>query len=257
MMPGVETIRDVIADLRIAASFVTLLPVGSSKPAADGAIARATWALPVAGLLVGLAGALVYKISSRLGLTPNLAALLALATTALITGALHEDGLADTADGLGGGRTRERRLEIMRDSRIGTYGALALIFSVLMRAFLLAAIAVPGPVLIALVASHAAARALLPAFMQLVPPARTEGLSAGAGAGGPNTASIALALGAAALLPLGHAGAVVAAGLLLALIWAVRRQALAALGGQTGDVLGALEQLAEILVLAVACTVLV
>lgn len=142
MIPGTETIRNVIADLRIAASFVTLLPVGSSKPAADGAIARATWALPVAGLLVGLAGALVYKISSRLGLTPNLAALLALATTALITGALHEDGLADTADGLGGGRTRERKLEIMRDSRIGTYGVCALILSFGLRWSALAAIAI-------------------------------------------------------------------------------------------------------------------
>ncbi|MCJ9706777.1 adenosylcobinamide-GDP ribazoletransferase, partial [Bradyrhizobium sp. SHOUNA76] len=121
MMPRTELLKDIIADLRMAASFVTILPVASSKPAGDGAVARATWALPVAGLLVGLAGALVYKMASRFGLTPNLAALLALATTALITGALHEDGLADTADGLGGGRTRERKLEIMRDSRIGTY----------------------------------------------------------------------------------------------------------------------------------------
>src|SRR3954453_617665 len=99
MMPRDQFLRDVIADLRIAASFVTILPIGSSKPAGDGAIARATWALPIAGLLVGLAGALVYKISSRLGLAPNLSALLALATTALVTGALHEDGLADTSDG--------------------------------------------------------------------------------------------------------------------------------------------------------------
>src|SRR3954451_11881682 len=122
MMPRTELLKDIIADLRMAASFVTIFPVASSKPAGDGAVARATWALPVAGLLVGLAGALIYKIAIRFGLTPNLAALLALATTALITGALHEDGLADTADGLGGGRTRERKLEIMRDSRIGTYG---------------------------------------------------------------------------------------------------------------------------------------
>ncbi|MGY2934738.1 hypothetical protein ACVWZ6_004340 [Bradyrhizobium sp. GM6.1] len=122
MMPRDQFLRDVIADLRMAASFVTILPVALSKPAADGAVARATWALPVAGLLVGLAGALVYKVASLLGLSPNLAALLALAATALVTGALHEDGLADTADGLGGGRTRERKLEIMRDSRIGTYG---------------------------------------------------------------------------------------------------------------------------------------
>ncbi|MGC8059547.1 hypothetical protein ACP3WF_23905, partial [Salmonella enterica] len=73
MMPRAESVKDVVADLRMAASFVTILPVASSKPAADGAIARATWALPLAGLLVGLAGALVYKIASRFGLAPNLA----------------------------------------------------------------------------------------------------------------------------------------------------------------------------------------
>jgi adenosylcobinamide-GDP ribazoletransferase len=176
MMPRAEMIRDAIADLRIAASFVTLLPIGSSKPAGDGAIARATWALPIAGLLVGLAGALVYKISSRLGLAPNLSALLALATTALVTGALHEDGLADTSDGLGGGRTRERKLEIMRDSRIGTYGVCALILSFGLRWGALATIADPWAVTLALCAAHAAARAGVPAFMSLVPPARPDGL---------------------------------------------------------------------------------
>ena len=108
MMPRAELLKDIVADLRVAASFVTILPVASSKPASDGAIARATWALPVAGVLVGLAGAFAYKVAMWFGLTPTLAALLALVTTALVTGALHEDGLADTADGLGGGRTRER-----------------------------------------------------------------------------------------------------------------------------------------------------
>src|SRR6478672_2404929 len=102
MTPRADILKDVVADLRIAASFVTIVPVASSKPAADSAIARATWALPIAGLLVGLAGAAAYALASRLGLAPGLAALLALATTTLITGALHEDGLADTADGLGG-----------------------------------------------------------------------------------------------------------------------------------------------------------
>lgn len=175
MIPRAELLRDVVADLRIAASFVTILPVASSKPAGDGAIARATWALPVAGLLVGLAGALVYKISIRFGLTPGPAALLVLATTALITGALHEDGLADTADGLGGGRTRERKLEIMRDSRIGTYGVCALILSFGLRWSALAAIANPWAVMLALCAAHAASRAGVPAFMSLVPPARPMG----------------------------------------------------------------------------------
>lgn len=253
MMPRPDLLQDVIADLRMAASFVTILPVASSKPAADGAVARATWALPVAGLLVGLAGALVYKIASRFGLTPNLAALLALATTALITGALHEDGLADTADGLGGGRTRERKLEIMRDSRIGTYGVCALILSFGLRWSALAAIADPWTVTLALCAAHAAARAGVPAFMSLVLPARPDGLSASAGAPPGRSVAIAFALGTLVLaLALGPGKALVGLILLSLAGWTLARLAIRQIGGQTGDILGAFEQFGEILVLMLA-----
>ena len=253
MMPRDEILRDVISNLRIAVSFVTILPVASSKPAADGAVARATWALPVAGLLVGLAGALVYKVASRFGLAPNLAALLALAATTIITGALHEDGLADTADGLGGGRTRERKLEIMRDSRIGTYGVCALILSFGLRWSALAAIANPWAVALALCAAHTAARAGLPAFMSQVAPARPDGLSASAGSPPGRSVAIAFAVGILVLtLTLGPGKALVSlillslAGLMLAQL-AIRQ-----IGGQTGDILGAFEQTGEILILLVA-----
>ncbi|MCK1302662.1 adenosylcobinamide-GDP ribazoletransferase [Bradyrhizobium sp. 24] len=248
-----QLLRDVIGDLRIAASFVTILPVASSKPAGDGAIARAAWALPVAGLAVGLTGALVYAIASRFGLTSSLAALLALAATALVTGALHEDGLADTADGLGGGRTRQRKLEIMRDSRIGTYGVCALILSFGLRWSALAAIANPWAVALALCAAHTAARAGLPAFMSQVAPARPDGLSASAGSPPGRSVAIAFAVGTLALvLALGPGKALVSlillslAGLMLA------RLAIRQIGGQTGDILGAFEQAGEILILLVA-----
>ena len=253
MMPRDEFLRDVIADLRMATSFVTILPVASPKPAADGSVARATWALPVAGLLVGLTGALVYASASRFGLTPNLAALLALAATALVTGALHEDGLADTVDGLGGGRTRERKLEIMRDSRIGTYGVCALVLSFGLRWSALAAIANPWAVALALCAAHTAARAGLPAFMSQVAPARPDGLSASAGSPPGRSIAIAFAVGILALvLALGPGKALVSlivlslAGLMLA------RLAIRQIGGQTGDILGAFEQTGEILILLVA-----
>ena len=253
MMPRAELLKDVIADLRMAASFVTILPVASSKPAGDGAIARATWALPVAGLLVGLAGALVYKIASRLGLPPDLAAPLALATTALITGALHEDGLADTADGLGGGRTRERKLEIMRDSRIGTYGVCALILSFGLRWSALATIANPWSVMLALCAAHAAARAGVPAFMSLVPPARPDGLSASAGSPPGRSVAVAFALGTLVLaLALGPGKALVGLVLLSLAGLMLARLAIRQIGGQTGDILGAFEQTGEILILLVA-----
>jgi adenosylcobinamide-GDP ribazoletransferase len=257
MMPRAELFKDVFADLRMAASFVTILPVASSKPAGDGAIARATWALPVAGLLVGLAGAFAYKVAIRVGLTPDLAALLAVATTVLITGALHEDGLADTADGLGGGRTRERKLEIMRDSRIGTYGVCALILSFGLRWSALAAIANPFAVTLALCAAHTAARAGVPAFMSLVPPARPDGLSASAGAPPGRSVAIAFAVGTLVLVVTLGPGKALAglilvslAGLLLA------RLAVRQIGGQTGDILGAFEQASEILILLVAASLL-
>ncbi|TGN90569.1 adenosylcobinamide-GDP ribazoletransferase [Bradyrhizobium yuanmingense] len=255
MIPRAEHLKDIFADLKMATSFVTILPVASSNPAGDGAVARAMWALPVAGLLVGLAGALTYKIAIRFGLTPSLAALLVLATTALITGALHEDGLADTADGLGGGRTRERKLDIMRDSRIGTYGVCALILSFGLRWSALATIANPWAVMLALCAAHVAARAGLPAFMSLVPSARPDGLSAGAGAPPGRSVAIAFALGTLALaLTLGPGKALVGlillslAGLMLA------RLAIRQIGGQTGDILGAFEQTGEILILLVAAS---
>jgi len=255
-MPRAEILKDVVGDLRIAASFVTIVPVASSKPADDGAIARAAWALPVAGLLVGLAGAVVYKAAIRVGLAPNLAALLALATTTLITGALHEDGLADTADGLGG-RTRERKLDIMRDSRIGSYGVCALILSFGLRWGALAAIANPWAVMFALCAAHAAARAGLPAFMSLVPPARPDGLSANAGAPPGRSVAVAFGLGTLVLaLSLGPAKALVGLVLLSAAGLTLARLAIRQIGGQTGDVLGAFEQVGEILILMIAAAFL-
>ena len=257
MILRADMIQGVIADLRIAASFVTILPVGSSTPAGDGTIARATWALPVAGLMVGLAGAAAYAIAGRLGLTPGPAALLALTVTTLITGALHEDGLADTADGLGGGRTRERKLDIMRDSRIGSYGVCALILSFGLRWSALAAIASPWPVMLALCAAHVAARAGVPAFMSLVPPARPDGLSASAGAPPGRSVAIAFGLGTLCLaLVLGPGKALVGLVLLSLAGLILARLAIRHIGGQTGDILGAFEQVGEILILLVAAAFL-
>ncbi|MGA7071556.1 adenosylcobinamide-GDP ribazoletransferase [Bradyrhizobium sp.] len=248
-----ELLAKIVADIRIAVSLSTILPVGPAKPVDNGEVARASWALPVAGLVVGLAGAAVYAIAHRIGLPVEAAAVLALAATMLVTGALHEDGLADTLDGLGGGRSREQKLEIMRDSRIGTYGACALIVSITLRWTALATIAEPAAVAAALLIAHAAARAALPAFMWLIPPARSDGLSAGAGQPPPQSATIAAGLGILCLA-IGFGPGKAVTGLILlsvgALIWAfiATRQ----IGGQTGDILGALEQVGEIVVLLMA-----
>jgi adenosylcobinamide-GDP ribazoletransferase len=209
--------------------------------------------MPIAGALVGLIGAAVYWLTSAVGLPPFSAAALALAATLIATGCLHEDGLADTADGFGGGSSRERKLEIMRDSRIGTYGACALALSLILRWSALASIADPAAVAMALIAAHAAARAPLPAFMRFVPPARSDGLAAAAGGPPREGAAAASFLGVVALgLCLGP-GAVIIGLLLLSsaailMAWLSVQQ----IGGQTGDVLGALEQINEILILLTA-----
>jgi adenosylcobinamide-GDP ribazoletransferase len=256
-MQQFEHLRRMVTDLRIGISLATILPVGPTMPVDDGEVARASWTLPVAGLLVGVVGAAVYSMARSLDLTPGVSAMLALASTISLTGALHEDGLADTADGLGGGKTRERRLEIMRDSRIGTYGACALVISVVLRWSALAAIAEPRSAAIAFLLAHAAARAGLPAFMALVPPARFDGLSARAGQPTRPSAAIAVGLGAVILAFGFGPGKALFAVVLLALIgvltaWLAIKQ----IGGQTGDILGTFEQLAETAVLLMASSLL-
>src|ERR1700735_436557 len=150
------------------------LPALSAWPA--DAVARAAWAFPVVGAAVGVLGGGVALIASRLGLPIPAASLLGLGATILATGALHEDGLADSADGLGGGQTRERKLEIMRDSRIGSYGAIALFISLGLRWAAVAALlgGAAGAVLGALVAAHALSRAGLPVIMFYLEPARPD-----------------------------------------------------------------------------------
>jgi len=250
-----EQFRTIVTDLRISVSFATILPFGPPGAVGDGEVTRASWSLPVAGLLVGLVGSAVYGVVYALGLASGPAAMLAIASTVIVTGALHEDGLADTADGLGGGRTRERKLEIMHDSRIGTYGACALVVSLILRWSALAAIAAPRSIMIALLVAHAAARAGVPIFMAFVPPSRLDGLSARAGQPAPQSAAIALGLGAIVLaLGFGPGKAILAAALLASIGVMMARLAIKQIGGQTGDILGAFEQLAETAILLMAAS---
>jgi adenosylcobinamide-GDP ribazoletransferase len=252
-----ETAHDLLTDLRIAISLCTRLPIGPSATAGDGEVARASWAFPVAGLVVGLFGAAIYWLAARAHVPPLPASALAIAATVMLTGALHEDGLADTADGLGGGKTRESKLEIMRDSRIGSFGACALILSFMLRWSALAEIAEPRLVTVALIAAHVSARAVLPIIMSFVPPARANGLSSNAGQPPQQSAAVALGLGTICLLfSFGPSGALVAV-LVLGLIGLLlTRLAIRAVGGQTGDVLGALEQVGEAAVMLIATSLL-
>ena len=248
-----EWLRDIGHDLKVCLLFATRVPIPHVEPVSGAEIVHASWGLPLIGALIGLAGALVYGLAYRLGLPPLVGAALAVATTLIATGSLHEDGFADTADGLFGDRDREHRLEIMRDSRIGTFGAAALVMSLLLRAAALASLVSPGEVALALIAAHAGARATMPPFLRLVPPARADGLAAEAGRPPQRVALLAAALGILVVLLALGAGRGLVACLLLAAAFAVLRWlCLSRIGGQTGDVAGALEQTGEIAVLLVA-----
>lgn len=232
------------AELRLALSLLTRMPVGAIDPCP--APAAAVWAYPLAGLVPGLACGLALWAGQAAGLAPLAAALVALAASAWATGGLHEDGLADMTDGLSGGRTPARRLEIMRDSRVGSHGALALILATGLRAAALAELAGPAALAVPLTASMLS-RGGLPMLMAALPPARPGGLGAGAAEGlrGRTVAAAAVVAMALAAVLVGLPAALGAAGVGVACMAAVGILARRRLGGQTGDVLGAALIVAE------------
>ena len=250
---GLRRFAPAARDVGDALRFFTRAPVGGASASAPLAIDRFAWAAPVAGAAVGLAGALALALAGLFGLPPLMRAALATAALVAASGGLHEDGLADVADGFGGGATRAEKLDIMRDSRIGAYGAIALTLALILRVAALSAALDGGfwrasASLIA-VAALSRAGALTP--LALLDPARADGAGAAAGRLDPgalvaawgSALIIALILG---LVSLGLAHVVAAALASAAAAWAMVALARRAIGGQTGDVAGAAQQLAEI-----------
>ncbi len=235
------------SDILSAFALLTRLPLPNHR----GTGAQSAWAWPLVGAVLGALGATLASAALWLGVTPGVTAVLVLALGAMLTGGLHEDGLSDTVDGLYGGWTKQRRLEIMKDSRVGSYGVLALVLVTLARWSALTALLVFGDHWAALVATGALSRAPMALIMALLPNARGEGLSHATGRPSQPTALVALALaGALAAMLVGWAalpmlGAALGVGVLLS-VSALRR-----IGGQTGDILGASQQLAEAACLAV------
>ncbi|WP_332683422.1 adenosylcobinamide-GDP ribazoletransferase [Bosea sp. (in: a-proteobacteria)] len=212
-------------------------------------------ALPFAALLIALPGALVLLGAGLAGLSAPLAAALAVTVLVVTTGAFHEDGLADSADGLFGGWTPERRLEIMKDSRIGSYGTLALGLSLLLRVTAMAAIldgagAWAGAAAVLIAAAWSRVEGIR--VIATLAPARPDGASAAVGRPERAVLPVAYGLSAGIGLVLGVASALPPAGLLigvglsaLASGW-LMRAARRLIGGQTGDIAGACQQLSEI-----------
>ena len=242
-----------LRDLLTAVQFLTRIPI-PAQPFDAGSLGRAVAWFPVVGVLVGAVGATVDRV--LLGhLGPVVAALAAVATTVLLTGALHEDGLADAADAFGLMRSRERTLTIMRDSRIGTFGGCALVFSLVSRILLIGGLSVRD-IFPALIAAHVLGRwSTLP--LTRLPPAR-ESTDSGAPGLGAQVAQVVsrrgLVLGSIASLVLAFAAlrtqaiapVCAALGVTAATGLFYRRR----LGGVTGDCFGATNQLVEIAVLA-------
>jgi adenosylcobinamide-GDP ribazoletransferase len=232
-------------DLRTAVAFLTRLPMPHPEGAMPANFVRARRMFPLVGAAIGGAVGLFCLGMRMIGLPDLAAAALVLGASAILTGALHEDGLADVADGFGGGRDPAAKLEIMRDSRLGTYGALILMVSFVAKLSALAAL--PDAVVVqSLIVAHALARGVLPMMAARLPYARKDGLAASAGRPDFATAGIAgvFALVIALLsLPWLEAlgAALVAAACAIGMALLAQRQ----IGGQTGDVLGGAEQLGE------------
>ncbi len=252
--------KDYACDVARALAFLSRIPVpGRVFEGHDGNLGRISGAFPLAGFLIALPAALAFGILLAIHGDPLAAALIALAVQALTTGALHEDGLSDTADGLGGGKDRERALSIMKDSRIGTYGAIALVLSFGLRAAALAALARGLPPFAAALSLPAAAvigRGAMVWHWYALPPAKPDGVAASAGRpseGAMQAALLSTLLLSALLIWPGQGLLPLLTTLLVAVACTllfnghIRRR----LSGHTGDTIGAVEQICEI---AAFCT---
>lgn len=246
------------ASFLMALRFLTRMPVPFVRTVDPPPLKDSMWMFPVVGAVVGALMGLAMVMADLARLPELFCGLFALAIGAMLTGAFHEDGLADVADGFGGGNTREERLEIMKDSRIGAYGTITLVITLMARASLLPALLVLDPLAVILLVAGAAAfsRALMVDLLWATRPARSNGLSALAGQPSRNTTLLALAIGglfagvggSLVLTPEAGVLALVAGGLALAM---VRALAMKKIGGQTGDVCGAGQVMAETAMLAV------
>lgn len=230
-------------ELLIAFALLTRLPLRNFDLQTNATIASAVWAYPVAGAVVGGSGAAAWYLSDYAGLSGLVSVLIALAAMTLVSGALHEDGLADFADGIGGGQTPEERLAIMRDSHIGTYGVVALIFALGLEVALLWEVSrlpsSPGVPLV-LISLGAASRACVALPLMMLAPARSDGLGAAAQ---PATLSSAVCASAIAVmiivLSLGVGTSIAALFGIVAGSVIVTAIAKVYIGGVTGDVCGA------------------
>ncbi len=237
-------------DFPLSLVLLTRLPMPRLPEYLFARQANAAWAFPLVGLVVGALACAVGWTAGAFGLPAFASAVILAAVLVIATGAMHEDGLADTVDGFWGGFTTERRLEIMKDSHIGAYGVLTLIFTQLLRVALIAAL-LSANAFAGILAACIVSRAVMPILMAALPNARNSGLSHSVG--GPKAETAATGFGLAVILSLLLIGpstlmATVFSALIVGILALVAK---AKINGQTGDVLGASQQLAELAFLLV------
>jgi adenosylcobinamide-GDP ribazoletransferase len=243
MTPQLQTqMRLRLEEFVLALGLLTRFPLPAFQVTGAATLASSLWAYPLAGALVGGAGGLVFWLATEAGFNAIAATLIAMGAALLASGGFHEDGLGDFWDGLGGGASREAKLTIMRDSRIGTYGVLALLLTLSLQASFIVSLqhyAGAAKVVAALVACESAARGAITVPLFFLLPARRDGMGATITGltGGQLGAAAALAfaiglvcLGSKSIALMG--GALLGAGAITALAWRF-------IGGFTGDVLGA------------------
>jgi adenosylcobinamide-GDP ribazoletransferase len=252
-MPVPAFLRRWIVDLQLAAALLTRVPTGGPSHVEPADLARAVRAYPLVGAAIGAVGGAVILGGLALGLPGMVAACLAIAVLLVVTGGFHEDGLADTADGFGGGRDAAAKLAIMRDHRIGSYGALALGVMLLTKVGALASL--QADAFPALIAAHAASRAVLGGLLTALPAARGDGLARLIGRPGQGAATQAGLLGVLVVVltaasPDGAALVIAVVGIT---VWLVGWMAWRQIGGVTGDVCGATQQAVETAVLVAWC----
>ncbi|MGB7240730.1 MAG: adenosylcobinamide-GDP ribazoletransferase [Sulfitobacter sp.] len=246
-MNNPEFLRRCLGDVHVATSLLSRLPVPHLVPARFDHSARAVWAYPVAGLILALISMAFAVILMWFSLPFGIAAGGLIGAMMITTGAMHEDGLADTCDGFWGGWDKSRRLEIMKDSHIGTYGVLSLLVVTGLRWTACTALLATAP--LAIVVAAILSRSVMPGVMAALPHARDTGLSKSVGRPTARVAGAGFAIAAAiAVALLGGAG-FFAAGLAVLAAAATTALAKAKIDGQTGDVLGATQQLSEVVIL--------
>jgi len=241
-----------LSDIAAAFGLLTRLPIPVDGAAAAKRGGAAAWAYPLVGAVTSGLAVLVGFGALALGLPATVAALLIIATQIILTGAMHEDGLADCADGFWGGWTPARRLEIMKDSQIGTYGVLALVLALSLRWMALSALLAASGFGATLIVAGLLSGAAMISVMAAMGNARATGLSRSVGQPSLTTASLGGGLALLAGLLLLGASIAIYGGIVIGLAVICAAIAKNKIGGQTGDVLGATQQITEIGVLLTA-----